>query len=463
MSVIENQGMSINLRPNLSIHVVGVGGAGMRAIALVLASMGHSVSGSDLKNSPGLDRLLAAGIKVTIGHSKDNVGQVDLVTRSTAVTDKNIEVYEARKRGIPIVSRAEILSAITKTKPTVSIAGTHGKTTTSSMLAVLLAQAEYNPSFIVGGEVNEIGCGALWEEGSEILVVEADESDGTFLTLDSDYAIITNIEPDHLDHYGGEGLLYEAFELFLSNIQGKAFVCSDDPGAMSIIDDYDIITYGVNPKSDYAITDYEGSRFGSRFSLRGPEGELGEFSLATPGLYNARNATAALAFGHHLGADIDLLRAGLAQFGGVARRFHYRGERGGVAFVDDYAHLPTEVSSVLEAVKEGRWGRIVCVFQPHRYSRTSDLWEDFSHAFEDADVVFITDVYSAGEVPIPGVSGRLIVDAVREAFPEKKILYCDHREELVTEIRSELIKGDICLTLGAGDITTLPNELMSGG
>ena len=463
MSIISKEEMTIDLRRDLSIHVVGVGGAGMRAIALVLASMGHSVSGSDLKNSPGLDRLQAAGVKVTIGHSEENVGQVDLVTRSTAVSDKNIEVLEARERGIPIVSRAEILSAITRTKSTISIAGTHGKTTTSSMLAVLLAQAEYNPSFIVGGEVNEIGCGALWEESSEILVVEADESDGTFLTLDSDYAIITNIEPDHLDHYGGEDRLRDAFESFLSNIKGKAFVCSDDSGLKTLIDNFDVITYGVNPKSNYVITDYEGSRFWSRFSLRGPEGDLGEFLLATPGLYNVRNATAALVFGLHLGADVDLLRAGLAQFGGVARRFHFRGERDGVAFVDDYAHLPTEVSSVLEAVKEGGWGRIVCVFQPHRYSRTSNLWEDFSRSFEDADVVFITDIYSAGEVPIPGISGRLIADAAREVSPEKKIVYCDHREELVTEIRSELTSGDICLTLGAGDITTLPNELMSGG
>ena len=462
MSLTSN-GADLDLHRDLSIHVIGVGGAGMRAIALVLASMGHSVSGSDLKNSSGLDRLMAEGIKVTIGHSEDNIGQVDLVTRSTAVTDKNIEVKEARERDIPIVSRAEILSAITKTKSTVSIAGTHGKTTTSSMLAVLLAHAELNPSFIVGGEVNEIGCGALWEEDSELLVVEADESDGTFLTLDSDYAIITNIEPDHLGYYGGEDGLRNAFELFLNGVKTKAFVCCDDQGAKSAIDDFDAVTYGVNPKSDYVITGYEGSRFGSRFSLRGPESDLGEFLVATPGLYNVRNATAALAFGHHLGADVDLLRSGLAQFGGVARRFHFRGEKNGIAFIDDYAHLPTEVSSVLEAVKDGDWGRIVCVFQPHRYSRTSDLWKDFSHSFNEADVVFITDVYSAGEIPIPGISGRLIVDAVRGAFPNKKIQYCDHRNELIAEIRSELTKGDVCLTLGAGDITTLPNELMLGG
>ena len=452
----------VDLSDQLSIHIVGIGGAGMRAIALVLSSMGNYVSGSDLKSSSGLDRLLAERIKVTIGHSRDNIGQVDLVTRSTAVSDSNIEIKEALLRGIPIASRAEILSAITRTKKTVSVAGTHGKTTTSSMLAVLLAQAELNPSFIIGGEVNEIGCGALWEEHSEILVVEADESDGTFLDLDSDYAIVTNLEPDHLGYYGGESGLYSAFESFVGKVAKKSFVCADDPGLMSVVGGSDVLTYGVNPDSDYLITGYESSRSGSKFSLRAPNAALGEFVVATPGIYNVRNATAALACGHYLGADINLLRQGLAQFGGVARRFHFRGEKNDIAYIDDYAHLPTEVSSILQAVKEGDWGRIICVFQPHRYTRTSDLWEDFSHSFENADVLFITDVFAAGEAPIPGVSGRLIVDAVKGVSPEKPIMYCDHREELIAQVRRVLNPGDVCLTLGAGDITTLPSELMMG-
>ncbi|MBG02330.1 MAG: UDP-N-acetylmuramate--L-alanine ligase [Acidimicrobiaceae bacterium] len=456
------QNTHVDLNKQLSIHIVGVGGAGMRAIALVLSCMGNSVSGSDLKNSPGLDRLQAEKIVVTIGHSRENIAQPDLVTRSTAVSDSNIEIKEALIRGIPVISRAEILSAISRTKSTVSVAGTHGKTTTSSMLAVLLAQAQLSPSFIIGGEVNEIGCGALWEEHSEILVVEADESDGTFLDLDSDYAIVTNLEPDHLEYYGGEGELRSAFQSFLGNVTNKSFVCADDSGLMSVVGSTDVITYGVNSNSDYLITEYEGSRSGSKFSLSAPNEDLGEFVVATPGIYNVRNATAALAFGHHIGADINLLRQGLAQFGGVARRFHFRGERNDVAYIDDYAHLPTEVSSVLQAVKEGEWGRIICVFQPHRYTRTSDLWKDFSHSFEDADVLFITDIFSAGEAPIPGVSGRLIVDAVKGAYPEKPMMYGDHREELIAQIRQVLSPGDVCLTLGAGDITTLPNELMLG-
>ena len=275
----------LDLNTKLSIHIVGIGGAGMRAIGLVLATMGHSITGSDLKSSAGLDRLVAAGIKVTIGHERHNVGQVDLVARSTAVADENIEIREARDSGIPVVSRADILSAITKIKPTVSVAGTHGKTTTSSMLAVLLAQANLNPSFIIGGEVNEIGCGALWEAESNLFVVEADESDGTFLTLDSDYGIITNVEPDHLGQYGDEANLRDAFNQFLKNIKDKAFVCFDDEGLKDLIGEPDVITYGVNPEADYSIEDYKGSRFGSSFSLNGPSGNLGNFSLATPGLY----------------------------------------------------------------------------------------------------------------------------------------------------------------------------------
>ena len=452
----------LDLGPKLSIHIVGIGGAGMRAIGLVLATMGHSITGSDLKSSAGLDRLVAAGIKITIGHARQNVGQVDLVARSTAVADENIEIREARERSIPVVSRAELLSAITRIKPTISVAGTHGKTTTSSMLAVLLAQANLNPSFIIGGEVNEIGCGALWEPDSNLFVVEADESDGTFLTLDSDYGIITNVEPDHLGQYGDEVNLRAAFNQFLKNIKNKAFVCLDDEGLTGLVRETNVITYGVNPEADYSIVGYKGSRFGSSFSLNGPSGRLGDFSLATPGIYNVQNAVAALSFADYLGADINLLREGLAQFGGVARRFHYRGEKNGISFIDDYAHLPTEVSSVLQAAKEGDWGRIICIFQPHRYSRTQDFWSDFSHSFQNADVVYVTGIYSAGESPIPGVSGRLIADTVRESESGKQVVYCEHRTELVDHIRSELTQGDLCLTLGAGDITTLPTELMSG-
>ncbi len=454
---------ALSLNPKLSVHIVGIGGAGMRAIALVLSSMGHSVTGSDLKSSSGLDRLTASGIKVAIGHDVSNVGQVDFVTRSTAVSDSNVEIDKARKQGIPIVSRAEILSAITRIKPTISVAGTHGKTTTSSMLAVLLAEANLNPSFIIGGEVNEIGCGALWKADSNLFVVEADESDGTFLTLDSDYGIITNVEPDHLGHYGSEDRLRDAFDSYLDNIKIKAFLSYDDEGLRKAIQNPKVITYGVNANADYVISNYEGFRFGSKFSLEGPKGNLGEFSVATPGIYNVQNASAALAFADYMKADMESLRAGLAQFGGVARRFHYRGERNGISFIDDYAHLPTEVASVLQAAKEGNWGRIICVFQPHRYTRTRDLWKEFSNSFHHADVVYVTDVYSAGEPPIPGISGRLIVDAIRSSTPDKQAAFFEHRVDLVEHIRSELTQGDLCLSLGAGDITTLPNELMLEG
>ncbi|MFV2039989.1 MAG: UDP-N-acetylmuramate--L-alanine ligase, partial [Acidimicrobiales bacterium] len=442
-----------------NIHIIGIGGAGMKSIASVLLSMGHQVSGSDLRAS-GLDGLRAEGASVVVGHDAANLGKVDLVTRSTAVPDSNPEVVAAGGRSIPVVSRAGILAALTRVRRTVSVAGTHGKTTTASMLSVLLREAGMDPSFIIGGEVNEIGSGAVWAESDGWFVVEADESDGTFLRLHSAAAIITSVEADHLSYYGSEAELVEAFERFVDGVAGPCVVCLDDSGAEALAQGPRVVTYGTDPRADWVISDYQGGRSSSSFGLSGPAGPKRIFELATPGLHNVRNATAAIVMGHSLGAGEDAAGAALARFGGVARRFQYRGERDGITYVDDYAHLPAEVVAALEPASNGEWERVVCVFQPHRYTRTSDLWRSFGPAFERADILVITGIYPAGEAPMPGVTGKLIVDAVLDHDAKTDVSYCPHRDELHAYLEARLQPGDLCLTLGAGDLTTLPDEFL---
>ena len=441
------------------VHVVGIGGAGMSAIAAVLVAMGHTVSGSDLKDSPGLERLRSLGVRVDIGHAAEHVGDVDAVTISTAIPPTNPEVDAARERGIPVLRRAEALAAIAATRRTVAVAGTHGKTTTSSMLALVLVEAGVRPSFIIGGEVNEIGTGAVWDDG-EWFVVEADESDGTFVELGAEAVVVTNVEPDHLEHYDGFDGLVAAFERFLAEAAGERVVCADDELAARLGRAASAVTYGTREDADYRMVDVEGSRAGVRFSLVHGGAALGEVSLPVPGLHNARNACAALVMGLRLGVPFDAGVRALARYGGVARRFQFRGERDGVTFVDDYAHLPTEVRAALAAAREGGWRRVVAVFQPHRFSRTAALWQDFADAFTDADLLVVTDIYASGEAPRPGVSGKLIVNAVLDAHPQSRVAYLPARADLAPYLRRELRPGDVCLTLGAGDLTSLPDELL---
>ena len=436
--------MSIDLSRPLRVHVVGIGGAGMSAIATVLAAMGHRVTGSDLKASAGLSRLRSLGITVSIGHAAEHVGDVDVVTVSTAVPATNPEVVAAHERGIPVLRRAEMLAAVAVTRRTVAVAGTHGKTTTSSMLALVLVEAGFRPSFIIGGEVNEIGTGAVWDDG-EWFVVEADESDGTFLELPREAALITNVEPDHLDYYGGFEGLVAAFDRFRAETPGPCVVGGVD--------------YGVNPEARYRMVDVTCGRSRVRFTVEHDGAALGEVDLPVPGLHNATNACGALAMGLELGVPFDAAARALARYGGVARRFQFRGERGGVAFVDDYAHLPSEVRAALAAARDGGWRRVVAVFQPHRFSRTAALWRDFADSFVDADLVVLTDVYAAGEAPRPGVSGKLLVNAVLDAHPQARVAYLPGRSDLAPYLRRTLRSGDVCMTLGAGDITSLADEL----
>ncbi len=450
----------IDLRVPHAVHVVGVGGAGMSAIAGVLAAMGHTVTGSDLRASAGFDRLLARGVEVAIGHDEGNVGPaVEILTRSTAIPDRNVEVLAAVERGIPVHSRADILAAIAGTRSTVAVAGTHGKTTTSSMLALVLIEAGLRPSFIIGGDVNEIGTGAVWDSG-EWFVIEADESDGTFIVLPRRAAVVTNVEADHLEYWGGFEPLRAAFVQFLAETEGPRVVCADDDLAWDLSRELGVVTYGLEERADYQMVDVTRSRTGTTFTLTHHGEVLGEVTLPIAGLHNARNAAAAIVTGLLLGAPFEAGRDAMAKFAGVARRFQYRGDAHGVTFVDDYAHLPTEVGAALDAAADGDWHRVVGVFQPHRYSRTASLWSTFGDAFAKTDVLVVTDIYASGETPRPGVSGKLIVQAVLDAHPWKRVVYVPHRADLVQFLTRELRPGDLCLTLGAGDLTTVPDEVL---
>ena len=453
-------GSQVDLSRPLRVHVVGVGGAGMSAIAAVLASMGHEVTGSDIKASQSFERLGARGIGVAIGHRAENVAGADVLTYSTAVPERNLEIAEARRLGIPVLSRAAMLQAIAALRRTIAVAGTHGKTTTSSMLALVLVEAGLRPSFIIGGEVNEIGTNAAWDAG-ELLVVEADESDGTFLQLAPEIGIVTSVEPDHLEHYGSFEALEAAFATFLDRV-GKAVVCADDPVAASLAP-ASALTYGSAPGARVRIVGVESGRNHLRFELLDEGTNLGIFELPVPGVHNARNAAAAVAAALELGVDPEHARRALARFAGVARRFEFRGDVGGVTFVDDYAHLPGEVRVALSAARAGNFGRIVCVFQPHRYSRVATLAPDFADAFQQADIVAVTEIYPAGETPRPGVSGKLVLDAIVHSHPGARAVYVPNRDDLVTYLRTILRPGDLCLTLAAGDLTNLAVEIGGDG
>jgi UDP-N-acetylmuramate--alanine ligase len=440
------------------VHIVGVGGAGMSAIATVLARMGHRVSGSDLKDSPPLARLRLLGVDARVGHTGANVpDDVDAVVCSTAISPTNPEIATALERDVPVLRRAEALRALVAIRRGIAVAGSHGKTTTSSMLALCLRAAGWHPSFLIGGDLNEVGGNAAYDDG-DWLVVEADESDGTFLELAPEAAIVTNVEADHLDHYGSFAALVDAFRQFLSSVPGIRMVCADDPIAAQLAAATPgVRTYGWQ-SPDYRIDAYDGGRAGSRFRLSRGDESVGVVELPIPGRYNALNAAGAAALALELGVPFEAVARALSGFGGVARRFQFRGEVAGVTLIDDYAHNPGKVAAVLRAAREGGWRRVIAVFQPHRYSRTATLWRDFADSFVDADHVVLTDVYAAGESPQPGVSGRLILRAVLDAHPEQPLTYLPRRADIVAHALQLARPGDVLLTLGAGDLTTVPDE-----
>ena len=451
---------AVDLARPQRVHIVAVGGVVMNVIARVLTRMGHQVTGSDVTDSPVIDRLRSEGVTVTIGHNPENVAGVDFVAVSTAVPATDPEVAAALAAGIPVRRRAEVLAAICATKRTIAVSGTHGKTTTSAMLALILREAGLHASAIVGGDVAGMDAGLVWDDG-DLLVVEADESDHTFVELPAAGVVVTSVEPDHLDHYGNDfGQLKAAFAEFIANADELRLVFADDPLAAELGAKSGALTYGEAPSATYRMVDVVSDRSGSRFSMVRGDDVLGTVTVPVLGLHNARNAAAAIAAAVELGAPFDAAVRALAGYRGVARRVQFRGEKDGVTFIDDYAHLPGEVRPVLDAIADGGWRRVVCVFEPHRYSRTEALWRDFATAFDRADLLVVTDIYGAFEEPRPGVSGHLIVRAVLERRPQAQVAYIPERVSVAPYLRARLRPGDVCVTLGAGTLTRLASELL---
>ncbi len=455
-------GTVLDLTATRRIHVVGVGGAGMSAYAAILAEMGHRVSGSDLHEHTRLDRLRLLGVDCLVPQVARNVpADADAVVMSSAVPRTNIEVRAAEDAGIPVLSRADALAGIVAARRGLGVAGTHGKTTTTSMITLILRAAEMHPSFLVGSELNEVGTNAGLDSG-EWLIVEADESDGTFLRLGLDAAIVTNIDHDHLWYWGDMARLEDAFERFIDAVDGPVALCADDPKTRALAATRpDAITYGWSEDARYRARDYRGGRGGSSFVLERDSVELGEVRLPVVGMHNAQNAAGAAAMTMELGVDFESVQHALAGFGGVARRFQHRGEIDGVTMIDDYALLPPEIQATIRAASEGGWGRIIAVFQPFRYARTAIMWREFADAFVGADQVILTDVCGFHEQPIPGVTGHLILNAVLDAHPELPVAYFPRRAELVKLIPGYAREGDLVLTLGGGDITTLADDLLA--
>ena len=446
------------MTPDLSearhIHLVGAGGAGMGAIANVLYRMGHTVTGSDLKDGPVVERLRVAGMEIHVGHDAANVGAADLVAISTAIPEHNPEVRSANERQIPLLRRSDILPAISAERRSIVVAGTHGKTTTSSMLAMAMVEADLDPSFIIGGDVNEIGSGAVWADG-EWFIIEGDESDRTFLSLGAEIAIVTNVEPDHLETYDNDPeQLLAAFVQF-ADAATTPIYCADDAGAMQVASAVPGITYGTAEHADYRMVDIATGRASVAFTIRHDGAEVARVELPTPGMHNARNAAAAFVATIAAGGSAAAAAAALARFGGVARRFEFRGEIDGVTFVDDYAHLPTEVEAALAAAADGGWKTHTMRSHPP----SAALWQDFADGFVGADVLVVTDIYASGETPRPGITGKLIVDAVLDAHPWSTVAWMPRLDDAAGWLAHRLRPGDLCLTLGAGDLTGLPDQV----
>ncbi len=454
------------LTPDLlrSVHLVGIGGAGMSALARVLLARGAVVSGSDIKESRSLAALRARGARIAVGHASENIDGAGTVVVSSAIPPSNAEVGAARERGVPILQRAQVLALLMREHRGIAVAGTHGKTTTTSMIAMVLRHAGLDPTFLIGGDINEVGSNAHSGEGAW-LVAEADESDGSFLWLAPEIALITNIESDHLDHYRDEDEIRETFLAFLGNMTagGTVVLGVDDPGVQAIAPRAGrrAVTFGLGRGADWT----------AEITSRGPDGQhvvvfhagklATEVSLAVPGEHNVRNALAAIAVADLVGVAPDVAAEELASFVGVQRRFQIRGRLGGVTFVDDYAHHPTEIRATLSAARDQGWNRIVAVVQPHRYSRTLHLGRQLGTALAGADVIVVTDVYGAGEQPIPGINGHTVVDGVLAARPRARVAYLPKPGDVPAFLAGRAEPGDLVLTIGAGDVTMLADEMIS--
>jgi len=457
------------------VHFIGIGGIGMSGIAEVLHNLGYRVQGSDQADSANVQRLRAKGIECFVGHRAENIGEAEVVVVSTAIKKTNPELIAAREKLLPIVRRAEMLAELMRFRQAVAIGGTHGKTTTTSMVATLLEAGGLDPTVINGGIINAYGTNARMGEG-EWMVVEADESDGTFLKLPADIAVVTNIDPEHLDHYGTFDKVREAFRQFVENVPfyGFGVMCTDHPEVQALvsrIEDRRVITYGENAQADVRFTNHRMEGATSRFDVlirdrkTGKQLSIKDLALPMPGRHNVSNATAAIAVAHELGLDGEAIKRGLSSFGGVKRRFTPTGNWHGVHIFDDYGHHPVEIKAVLGAARDATKGRIIAIAQPHRFTRLHDLFDEFSACFNDADTVLVAPVYPAGEDPIEGVNSQALVSRIRSGG-HRDARFIESPAEIAPLVRDLAKSGDFVVFLGAGNITSwayaLPKELESG-
>ncbi len=456
------------------IHFVGIGGIGMSGIAEVLLNLGYRVQGSDASENANVKRLRDKGATIFIGHDAKNLGEAEVVVVSTAIKRDNAELTAAREKRLPVVRRAEMLAELMRLKQSVAVAGTHGKTTTTSLVATLLDAGGLDPTVINGGIINAYGTNARLGEG-DWMVVEADESDGTFLKLPADVAIVTNIDPEHLDHFHTFDAIKEAFRAFVENLPfyGFAVMCLDHITVQELvgrIEDRRVITYGENPQSDVRLLDVDLSGGTTKFNVlirdrvTSDATYLQNLVLPMPGHHNALNATAAIAVAHQLGMSGDKIRTALAGFGGVKRRFTRTGEWNGATFFDDYGHHPVEIAAVLRAARASTKKNVIAIVQPHRFTRLQSLFEQFSTCFNDADTVIIADVYAAGEKPIDGIDRDHLVGAIK-AHGHRNVLALEHPDKLAKMLRDIVKPGDYVICLGAGNITqwayALPDQLLA--
>lgn len=436
----------------------------MSAIAGVLLSMGHRVSGSDIKESRHTNHLIKQGATVYFGHRPENLEDSEIVVYSSAIAEHNVEYRQAQELGLKIKKRAEMLSEVADKKSLIAVAGTHGKTTTSSMISTMMQESNEDPTYLIGAELNEIGSNSRYGEG-RYCVAEADESDGSLLYLKPEIAVITNVEKDHLEFYGDLSKIESIFLQFINenlSEQGFAVVCGDYPNLTELINSFNrrFISYGMEPHNDLVAQEVKLGDFSSRFKVIYKGDYLGEVFLQVPGTHNIYNALASVCVGLIAQISFSQVAKGLGAFRGVKRRFEILGSVEGITVVDDYAHHPSEIEATLNAAKNGGWKRVISVFQPHRYSRTKFLAQDFNNCFDMADVVILTDVYGAGEEPIPGVTGKIIVNEVIRNNPGKHTIYLPRREDILNYVLPLLREGDLLLVMGAGDIFNIGQEIV---
>jgi UDP-N-acetylmuramate--alanine ligase len=455
--------MMVSFRNFQRIHLVGIGGIGMSGIAEVLLTLGYSVSGSDTKPSTITERLQDLGATIFEGHKAENVHGAHVVVTSSAVKADNPEVVEAHKQKVPVIPRAEMLAELMRLKYGIAVAGAHGKTTTTSMVASILAAANLDPTFVIGGKVNQAGTNARVGRG-DYFIVEADESDRSFLMFDPVVAVVTTIDREHLDQYSSLEDIQDAFLQFVNHIPfyGSAILCLDEPNVQAIIPNVKrpILTYGISSQADLVISDIQMVGLGSEFRLTYKGEDLGIFQLPhPPGIHNVRNAAAAAGVALYLNVATDLIKEGLAKFAGVGRRFDVKGVVNDIVVVDDYGHHPAEIRATLEAAHGCKFNRVLALFQPHRYSRTQHLWDEFSRAFNQADILVLTDIYAASEAPIPGITSEALASSIRDAG-HKNVHYYRSMQDGIEFLLREAKPGDAILTIGAGNVSKASNELL---